>query len=79
MVHLLVNPRADDTWLVHSAAGGVGSALVQLGIVWCLERFSDGRLKPLPVETFDLTDAGKAQARIESGKTVGKIVLVPKL
>ena len=31
MVHLQVNPRAGDIWLVHSAAGGVGSALVQLG------------------------------------------------
>jgi NADPH:quinone reductase-like Zn-dependent oxidoreductase len=31
MVHRLMHPRAGDAWLVHSAAGGVGSALLQLG------------------------------------------------
>jgi NADPH:quinone reductase-like Zn-dependent oxidoreductase len=31
MVHQLVHPRAGDRWLVHSAAGGVGGALAQLG------------------------------------------------
>ncbi len=31
LVHELVHPHRGDTWLVHSAAGGVGSALVQLG------------------------------------------------
>ena len=31
MVHQQVHPRPDQTWLVHSAAGGVGSALAQLG------------------------------------------------
>lgn len=31
MVHEQVHPRAGETWLVHSAAGGVGGALAQLG------------------------------------------------
>ena len=31
MVHEQVLPKAGDVWLVHSAAGGVGSALCQLG------------------------------------------------
>ena len=31
MVHQLLYPRPGDHWLVHSAAGGVGSALLQLG------------------------------------------------
>ncbi len=31
MVHEQVHPRAGDCWLVHSAAGGVGGALAQLG------------------------------------------------
>lgn len=31
MAHRQVHPRPGDRWLVHSAAGGVGSALVQLG------------------------------------------------
>jgi NADPH:quinone reductase-like Zn-dependent oxidoreductase len=30
MVHRQVHPRPGDRWLVHSAAGGVGSALLQL-------------------------------------------------
>ncbi|RFF28206.1 MULTISPECIES: medium chain dehydrogenase/reductase family protein [unclassified Wenzhouxiangella] len=30
MVHRQVHPRPGETWLVHSAAGGVGSALLQL-------------------------------------------------
>ena len=54
------------------------ATMLREGLLWLLERFADGRLKPLPVEIFDLADAGIAQARIESGKTVGKIVLVPK-
>ncbi|MEX2528217.1 MAG: zinc-binding dehydrogenase [Gemmatimonadota bacterium] len=31
MVHRQVHPRPGERWLVHSAAGGVGSALLQLG------------------------------------------------
>ena len=31
MVHRQLNPEAGERWLVHSAAGGVGSALLQLG------------------------------------------------
>jgi NADPH:quinone reductase-like Zn-dependent oxidoreductase len=31
MVHEQVHPRAGEIWLVHSAAGGVGGALAQLG------------------------------------------------
>lgn len=31
MVHEQVHPRRGDRWLVHSAAGGVGGALAQLG------------------------------------------------
>lgn len=31
MIHRQLHPRAGETWLVHSAAGGVGSALLQLG------------------------------------------------
>jgi NADPH:quinone reductase-like Zn-dependent oxidoreductase len=46
------------------------------GMLWLLERFADGRLRPLPVETFPLEQAAKAQARLESGQTVGKLVLL---
>ena len=39
------------------------ATMLREGMFWLLERFADGRLKPLPVETFDLVDAGKAQAQ----------------
>lgn len=45
------------------------------GMHWLLERFADGRLKPLPVETWPLAKAAEAQRRIESGRTVGKLAL----
>lgn len=47
------------------------------GMQWLLERFGDGRLRPLPVETHPLAQAAEAQRRIESGQTLGKLVLVP--
>jgi len=47
------------------------------GMLWLMECFSDGRLTPLPVETFALEDAADAQRRIESGQTLGKLVLLP--
>lgn len=44
---------------------------------WLLERFADGRLQPPPVAGFPLVDAAQAQRRIESGQSVGKLVLLP--
>ncbi|OAB60592.1 zinc-binding dehydrogenase [Leptolyngbya valderiana BDU 20041] len=52
---------------------------MQDGMHWLLERFADGRLVPLPVETFPLAQAAEAQRRIESGQTVGKLALIPDL
>ncbi len=46
------------------------------GMLWLLERFADGRLRPLPVECFPLREAAEAQRRIESGQTIGKLALV---
>ncbi len=51
---------------------------MQSGMRWLLERFVDGRLKPLPVETFALAQAAAAQRRIESGQTLGKLALLPE-
>lgn len=48
------------------------------GMAWLLERFADGRLQPLPVETFPLREVAAAHRRIESGQTLGKLVLVPE-
>jgi NADPH:quinone reductase-like Zn-dependent oxidoreductase len=42
-----------------------------------LEHFESGDLTPLPVETFPLADARKAHQRIESGQSIGKLVLIP--
>ncbi len=36
-----------------------------------------GVLRPAPIETFGLHEAGEAQRRLESGRTVGKLVLRP--
>ena len=47
------------------------------GMLWLLERFDRGELQPLPIETWPLEDAGKAQQRIESGQTIGKLALIP--
>lgn len=47
------------------------------GMLWLLERFADGRLVPPPVEPFPLVDAAQAHRRIESGQSVGKLVLLP--
>lgn len=38
---------------------------------------SQGKLSPPPVTTYPLEDVGRAHGDIESGKTVGKLVLVP--
>ena len=51
---------------------------MQSGMHWLLERFVDGRLEPLPVETFALAQAAAAQRRIESGQTLGKLALLPE-
>ena len=51
--------------------------LLRRGMLWLLERFADGRLRPPPIETFPLVDAAQAQRRIESGQSVGKLVLRP--
>lgn len=48
------------------------------GMLWLLERFADGRLRPLPVETFALADAAAAQQRLESGQTIGKLALLAR-
>ena len=51
--------------------------LLRRGMLWLLERFADGRLVPPPIEAFALADAADAHRRIESGHSVGKLVLRP--
>ncbi|MCZ6596299.1 MAG: zinc-binding dehydrogenase [Planctomycetota bacterium] len=50
----------------------LGEAMGQL-----LEHVVAGRLVAPRVETFPLRDAARAHARLQSGETVGKLVLVP--
>lgn len=47
------------------------------GMLWLLQRFESGDLAPLPVECYPLAEAAKAQKRIESGQSIGKLVLTP--
>ncbi|MBL0027879.1 MAG: zinc-binding dehydrogenase [Rhodanobacteraceae bacterium] len=47
------------------------------GMRWLMSRFESGELQPLPVETFPLERAADAQRRIESGQSIGKLVLLP--
>jgi NADPH:quinone reductase-like Zn-dependent oxidoreductase len=47
------------------------------GMDWLLQRFESGALHALPVETFPLEQAAAAQQRIESGQSIGKLVLIP--
>ncbi len=47
------------------------------GMRWLMQRFASGELQPLPVETFPLERAADAQRRIESGQSLGKLVLLP--
>jgi NADPH:quinone reductase-like Zn-dependent oxidoreductase len=51
--------------------------LLSAGMVWLLERFATGELQPPPVESFPLAAAADAHRRIESGQTIGKLVLLP--
>jgi len=37
----------------------------------------EGRIRPLPVQTYPLKQVGQAHRDLESGRTVGKLVLVP--
>lgn len=47
------------------------------GMHWLLERFADGRLRAPSVTCFPLDRAADAQRAIESGRTTGKLVLIP--
>ncbi len=49
---------------------------MQQGMHWLLDRFTSGELEPLPVESWPLAEAAKAQQRIESGQTIGKLALL---
>lgn len=47
------------------------------GMEWLIARFAAGDLRAPPVTTFPLARAAEAHRAIESGQTVGKLVLLP--
>ncbi len=51
--------------------------LLRQGMLWLLARFAAGELRPLPVIAFPLEEVARAHQLLESGETIGKIVLVP--
>jgi NADPH:quinone reductase-like Zn-dependent oxidoreductase len=53
------------------------AGLLRTGMQELLELFGSGQLIAPAIIEFPLADAAKAQALIESGKTVGKLVLIP--
>jgi NADPH:quinone reductase-like Zn-dependent oxidoreductase len=53
------------------------AGLLRSGMLELIGLFENGQLVAPPVTEYPLADAAKAQADIESGKTVGKLVLIP--
>lgn len=53
------------------------AGLLRSGMQELLTLFAEEKLSPPAITEFALADAAKAQAQIESGKTVGKLVLIP--
>lgn len=51
--------------------------LMQTAMADILIGLKDGSLRALPVEAWPLAEAGKAQQRLETGQTTGKLVLIP--
>jgi synaptic vesicle membrane protein VAT-1 len=53
------------------------AGLLTGGMQWLLARFGDGTLMPPPVTAYPLARVADAQRAIESGRTTGKLVLIP--
>jgi NADPH:quinone reductase-like Zn-dependent oxidoreductase len=84
--HWLRTPRFDPFALTNENRSVMGFNLSYLfdhterlerGMELLLGWADEGVLRPPPIEAFALHDAGQAQARLESGTTVGKLVLRP--
>lgn len=53
------------------------AGLLRTGMLELIDLFERGQLQAPPVREYALADAAKAQADIESGKTIGKLALIP--
>src|SRR5438093_898822 len=79
----------ERTVLVHAAAGGVGTAAIQVaralnatvvaavGSPEKLELWSGGRIRPYVGAELPLAEVEQAHELVESRRSVGKVVLVP--
>ena len=81
----LRTPRFNPLNLITDNKGVLGFNLSYLferddllneGINDLLESLNSGKIKPLPVTTYPLADVAKAHCDIESGQTIGKLVLL---
>ena len=55
----------EEEWLLAEAMQALGGWL------------AEGKIKPAPVTTYPLAEVARAHQDLESGKTVGKLILVP--
>jgi NADPH:quinone reductase-like Zn-dependent oxidoreductase len=53
------------------------TSLFQLAMTDLLKRFGSGTIRPLLVSEHPLAEAGRAQRALQSGKTTGKLALIP--
>lgn len=84
--HYLRTPRFDPLALTNDNRSVMGFNLSYLfehadvlaeGMERLLSWADSGVLRPPPIESFSLADAGVAHRRLETGTTVGKLVLRP--
>jgi NADPH:quinone reductase-like Zn-dependent oxidoreductase len=82
----LRTPRFHPLEMVNSNKGVVGfnlsylfeeQGLLEEAMTRLLRELEQGLLKPLPVTEFQLRDAPAAHRELQSGRTVGKLALVP--
>ena len=68
LLHATAKVQSGKRILVHGAAGGVGSALLDL--------LAAGEIQPVLAERIPLAEATRAHELLERGGYAGKVVLV---
>jgi len=85
MLHRSAQVRAGQRVLIHGAAGGVGTALLQLGrrpawfredLVTLFELLRQRKIAPLIAQRLPLAEAGRAHELLGAGSVTGKLVLL---
>ena len=77
--HAAITSRADLTYVNIDLADELQRhpQSVRLKLAQLFSRISDGRLRPLPLQQFDLPDAKTAFRFMRSARHIGKILLCP--